>query len=107
MGCGSSRVQPDSGEVLLLGCEQAGKTLLSRHLQVLAAATEKRDAVLSARVERAAELRTPRGGQSSNAPSAEPPTNGADGTAPADLRAKRTERSAWHAVTAVSAAHQT
>ena len=41
MGCGSSRVQPDSGEVLLLGCEQAGKTLLSRHLQVLAAATEK------------------------------------------------------------------
>jgi tetratricopeptide (TPR) repeat protein len=32
----------------------------------LQAATEKRDAGLSARVERAAELRTPRGGQSSN-----------------------------------------
>tara|TARA_B110001452_G_scaffold260347_1_gene257753 strand:+ start:73 stop:651 length:579 start_codon:yes stop_codon:yes gene_type:complete len=39
----SYRVHPaeDSGEVLLLGCEQSGKTLLSRHLQVLAAASSK------------------------------------------------------------------
>ena len=28
-----STVQPDSGEVLLVGCEGSGKTLLARHLQ--------------------------------------------------------------------------
>ena len=42
----------------------------------LAAATEKRDAVLHARVERAAELRTPRGGQSSSVPTEPPAANG-------------------------------
>ena len=39
MGCLPRRrrgaVQPDSGEVLLIGCEGSGKTLLSRHLQKL------------------------------------------------------------------------
>lgn len=38
MGClprRRSAVQPDSGEVLLIGCEGSGKTLLSRHLQKL------------------------------------------------------------------------
>ena len=39
MGCLPRRrrqtVQPDSGEVLLVGCEGSGKTLLSRHLQKL------------------------------------------------------------------------
>jgi len=36
MGCVPRRrptVQPDSGEVLLVGCEGSGKTLLARHLQ--------------------------------------------------------------------------
>ena len=47
-----------------------GRTKTSEEVaETLEAAKEKREAVLNAKVERAAELRTPRGGQSSNMPS--------------------------------------
>jgi tetratricopeptide (TPR) repeat protein len=52
-----------------LSTPRGGRKTSEEVAENLQAATEKRDAVLNARVERAAELRTPRGGQSSNVPS--------------------------------------
>ena len=50
-----------------LSTPRGGKKTSEEVTESLQAATEKRDAVLNARIERAAELRTPRGGQSSSA----------------------------------------
>ena len=77
-----------------LSTPRGGRKTSEEVAENLAAAAEKRDAVLCARVERAAELRTPRGGQTSSAPSAPAAPIDISEGAPADVAINGTDDAA-------------